>query len=171
MGFECFVLHSDLDEIPRREVLLHEINNYSGPTTLLMKNRVLCLDLEQPNIKFPGAMILKRHDIDKVGLNNLRNNRQNSHYPFFKLVENAGYHFTYAMGLDGVLKKLKYFAHAPEVGSWCKTKEELINCIKTKISVDKETKLNQISFVADNFPSYVYNNPEKYNSVLSFNYK
>lgn len=170
LGLRCFVLHGDLDEIPNKNVLQEQINSYSGPATLLMKNRVLCLDLEQPNIKFPGTMILKRQDIDKVGLNNLRNNRQNSHYPFFKLVENAGWHFTYNMGLEKTLNKLKYFAHAPETGSWCKNKEELITCIKQNISVDKQTKLVQIPFAKDNFPEYILDNPQKYQENLSFNY-
>lgn len=165
------ILGGDIDEICNPEVLKREINNYFGPATLLMKNRVLCLDLEQPNIKFPGTSILDKQTIDDVGLNNLRNNRQNSHYPFFKLIENGGYHFTYCASLEKTLSKLKYFAHAPETMSWARTREDLINCIKSNVSIDKQTKLIRVPFTENNFPKYTINNKEKYKEILSFNYE
>jgi beta-1,4-mannosyl-glycoprotein beta-1,4-N-acetylglucosaminyltransferase len=167
------VLHGDLDEIPNSAILQTAIDKYwqaAAPMTLSMKNRVLCLDLEQTGLKFPGTSILTRVDIEMCGLNNLRNNRQNSHFTQFLLVENAGWHFTYNMGLDKTINKLKYFAHAPETMSWARTKEDLVKCIKTKTSIDKDTKLERVAFTNDNFPEYILNNPEKYKENLSFNY-
>lgn len=163
-----FILAGDLDEIPNSEILKKELENYTGPTTLLMKNRVLCLDLEQKGLEFPGTSILKPSFINSHGIHFLRDNRQNSHRNIFKLVDNAGWHFTYCAGLEKTLNKMKYFAHANETGAWAKTKEELIECIKNDISVDKSTKLVRVD--ANELPKYVIDNQERFKENLSFNY-
>jgi beta-1,4-mannosyl-glycoprotein beta-1,4-N-acetylglucosaminyltransferase len=182
-----FIIHGDLDEIPRLSKLKDAILSYNKnkPSTLMIDSRLLCFDLEGTQIhhnrkkgNFPGSMLLIGDHINNNELYRLRQIRCNpiinniDYKDTFNLIENAGWHFSYCAGIDRTVDKFKFFCHADEMPNCIKDREGLLNCIKNKISFapDKQP-LDLVPWKLDNFPEYLYNNTQLFKENLSFNYK
>ncbi len=176
---EDVLIHGDLDEIPNPQTLEKVLHlDLDNPLTLMMETRILCFDLKlnNPEGLFPGSMILKGKHIGNEKLYQLRRIRgnpyvQNHQYDSFDLVKNGGIHFTYCAGIDKTIDKMRYFCHSDECGDWIKTKEGLINCIKTRTGFTPDKpKFELVEWKKENFPEEIYYNKDKYKEFLSFNY-
>jgi beta-1,4-mannosyl-glycoprotein beta-1,4-N-acetylglucosaminyltransferase len=184
---EDIVIHGDLDEIPRLEILKNIIESnstFEKPYTLMIDSRQLCLDLELVEERhgrirgnFPGSIILKGEHLKNNKLYWLRQIRANpivndkDYKDTFNLLDNAGWHFSYCAGLDRTIDKFKFFCHAEEMHNCIKDKEGLINCIKNRHSFNPErTKMIQVNLDDKNIPEYVFNNSHLFKEILSFNY-
>ena len=180
------IIHGDLDEIPRTNVLKDFIasNSLLKPCTFMMDRRLLCLDLELSNIEhdrargnwFGLSLFLGAH-LNKCKLHWLRQIRCNTiingidYKDCYTLVENAGWHFSYCAGLEKTIDKFKFFCHANEMHNCVKDKEGLIQCIKNKHSFDpQKTQLIKVEWNNQNIPEYVFNNSNLFKEILSFNY-
>lgn len=166
------LIHGDLDEIPNEFVITDIIKNHDlkEAYTLMLDNRTLCFDLEPGNNggKFGGSMVLNHTHLTNNPLYMLRQNRQSNSIVPFKLIDNAGWHLSYNAGIEKTIDKIRFFCHADETGSWIKTKDGLINCIRNKIAFwDNKTPLNKIEWKQENFPSFVYNNKEEFKENLT----
>ena len=181
------IIHGDLDEIPRPELLekiiLSDLS-MEKPYTFMIDSRQLCFDLESREEahgrvrgNFPGSILIKGEYLNQNPLFFLRQIRVNNiingidYKDRFNLVENAGWHFSYCAGLDRTVDKFKFFCHANEMDNCVKDKEGLINCIKNKISFDpSKTKLYQVDWNRENLPDYILNNKKLFKENLSFYY-
>jgi len=172
------LIHGDLDEVPNAKILekiLKSELNY--PVTLMMDTRILTYDLQynNPDGQFPGTMILKGWHIGDEKLYQFRRIRANPkvqgiQYNAFDLIPNAGWHFTY-QDINRVADKMRYFCHSDECGDWIKTKEGLINCIKTRTGFTPDKpKFELVEWKKENFPSYIFENPSLFKENLSYNY-
>lgn len=180
------IIHGDLDEIPRPELLKSTIKNLETQKlyTFMIDSRQLCLDLEFVEERhgrirgnFPGSILLQAQHLTNNKLYWLRQIRcnpiiENKDYKdTFVLINNAGWHFSYCAGLDKTVDKFKFFCHANEMNNCVKDKNGLIDCIKNKHSFDpQKSKLIQVNWDKQNIPEYVFNNPELFKEILSINY-
>ena len=181
------IIHGDLDEIPRPELLEKIILSdlpMEKPYTFMIDSRQLCFDLESREEahgrvrgNFPGSILIKGEHLNQNPLFFLRQIRVNNiingidYKDRFNLVENAGWHFSYCAGLERTVDKFKFFCHANEMDNCIKDKEGLINCIKNKISFDpSKTKLHQVDWNRENMPDYILHNKELFKENLSFYY-
>lgn len=178
------IIHGDLDEIPRPELLISAIQSFQKPYTFMIDSRQLCLDLELLEERhgrirgnFPGPMLLHGEHLVNNKLYWLRQIRcnpviENKDYKdTFTLIDNAGWHFSYCAGLDETVDKFRFFCHANEMNNCVKDRDGLINCIKNRHSFNpQESKLIQVNWDKQNIPEYVLNNPELFKEMLSFNY-
>lgn len=180
------ILHGDLDEIPKLNILKQIIlsdNNLEKPYTFMVDSRQLCLDLEliterhgRTRGNFPGSILFngkylyknQLHWLRQIRLNNIINNV--NYKDTFSLIENSGWHFSYCAGINETINKFKFFSHTNEMNNCIKDKEGLINCIKNKISFDRETKLMKVNWDKENIPEYVLNNSNLFKNMLSFNF-
>lgn len=171
------VLHGDLDEIPnpyKLKEILENDKELSKPYTFMMDNRVLCFDLScnSPIGLFPGTMLLKGKLLFNYQLYDLRANRQNVHQKdCFNLLDNSGWHLGYCAGIEKTMDKFRFYCHAKETNNWLKDKESLINCIKTKTGFTPDKpELKLVEWKKENFPLFIFNNPDKFKEQLSWNY-
>lgn len=179
------IIHGDLDEIPRPETLINELEkrkNKDKPFTLMTDYRTLCFDLqdEERYIKgkefyFPGSMVLKFKILHNNELHSLRQIRGNpiingqDFKDSFDLIDEGGWHFTYCAGIDETVDKFKHFCHADEMYNCVKDREGLINCIKNKVSFSADKQpLKVIEWKEENFPKYVFQNKDLFKENLSF---
>jgi len=176
---EDTIIHGDLDEIPRPELLEKIILSdipLEKPYVFINDSRQLCFDLRSQD-PFFGSILIKGEHLTKDRLFWLRQVRLNNtingidHKDKFILVENGGWHFSYCAGLDRTVDKFKFFCHANEMPNCVKDKEGLINCIKNKISFDPlKTPLHKVDWNRENMPDYILNNKELFKENLSFYY-
>jgi beta-1,4-mannosyl-glycoprotein beta-1,4-N-acetylglucosaminyltransferase len=174
------VIHGDLDEIPRPELLEKIILSdvvLEKPYVFINDSRQLCFDLRSED-PFFGSILIKGEHLTKDRLFWLRQVRLNNtingidHKDKFIFVENGGWHFSYCAGLDRTVDKFKFFCHANEMNDCIKDKEGLINCIKNRTSFDPaKTPLFQVNFNQERMPRYILNNPELFKENLSFYYE
>lgn len=161
------VLHGDLDEIPDISVLKENLN--SIPSTLIMKFRLLCIDLES-NQTSPGTMILNKSVLTKFPLHYLRSNKQNQKDDVtFRQIQNGGWHFSYSGGPKNVIKKLNAYAHAAECPEHVKSEEFILNCIQNSTDLTKG-ELKRVSLDSDDFPKALLQNKSEFVNLLSSNY-
>lgn len=186
LKYEDLILHGDLDEIPRIEILKNIIllNSFQKPFTFMIDSRQLCLDLELVEERhgrirgnFPGSILIKGEDLKTNKLYWLRQIRANpvidniDYKDTFNLIDNSGWHFSYCAGLEKTIDKFKFFCHANEMHNCVKDKEGLIQCIKNKHSFDpQKTQLIKVEWNNQNIPEYVFNNSNLFKEILSFNY-
>lgn len=181
------IIHGDLDEIPRPElvekIILSDLN-LEKPYTFMLDSRQLCFDLELREERhgrirgnFPGSILIKGEHFTKDKLFWLRQIRANNiingidYKDRFNLIDNAGWHFSYCAGIEKTVDKFKFFCHADEMNNCIKDREGLVDCIKNKISFDpQKTPLFQVDWDKENIPEYVFNNPKLFKEMLSFNY-
>jgi len=181
------IIHGDLDEIIRLEVLKKYISvnlQSQKPYTFMIDSRQLCLDLELVEERhgrirgnFPGSILLSGEHLKNNKLYWFRQIRcnpiiENKDYKdTFNLVDNAGWHFSYCAGIDKTVDKFKFFCHANEMEGSIKDQEGLINCIKNRVSFGpSKTPLIQVNWDKENMPEYVLNNSHLFKEMLSFNY-
>ncbi len=177
------IIHGDLDEIPRPELIKDILNSkLNKPCTFMLDDRKLCLDLELRTEQhgrirgnFPGSIVFEAGLLDKHKLYWLRQIRLNGvvsgndYKDTFELIENGGWHFGYCAGIDRTVDKFKFFCHANEMNSCVKDRDGLINCIKNHISFDSQ-KLTKVNWEKSNFPEYVFQYPNLFSNLLSTNY-
>lgn len=184
---EDTIIHGDLDEIPRPELLQKIIlsdTTIEKPYTFMVDSRQLCLDLELVEERhgrirgnFPGSILLKGKYLQNNKLYWLRQIRANpiidnkDFKDTFNLIDNAGWHFSYCAGIDKTVDKFKFFCHANEMHNCIKDERGLIQCIKNKHSFDpQKTQLIKVEWNSQNIPEYVFNNSNLFKEILSFNY-
>ncbi len=181
IGTKTIILSGDLDEIPSPNKIKDIIDNdeeMSRPYTLMMDNRILCFDLEpinQPG-KFPGTMILKGKHLQSNRLCWLRQIRQNPtiegiKYNDFNIIKDSGFHFSYCAGINRTMDKFRFYSHHNETNNWIKDRDGLINCIRNKTSFTPDGgDLQKIQWEEENFPKFIFDNPDKFKEQLSWNY-
>jgi len=179
------IIHGDLDEIPRPETLIDELEKREKndkPFTLMTDYRTLCFDLQDEEryqkgkeFYFPGSMVLKAKILSNNELHSLRQVRGNpiingrDFKDTFDLIDHGGWHFTYCAGINETVDKFKHFCHADEMNGSIKDKDGLINCIKNKISFSpNKNALKIIEWKQENFPKYIFENKEIFKENLSF---
>jgi beta-1,4-mannosyl-glycoprotein beta-1,4-N-acetylglucosaminyltransferase len=179
LKLDDIIIHGDLDEIPRLELLQKVISSDASlekPYTFMNNSRQLCFDLElrQP---FFGSILIKGEHLTKHKLYWLRQIRLNStingisYKDTFNFIENGGWHFSYCAGIERTVDKFRFYCHAKEMDECIRDKEGLINCIKNKISFDTgKTPLFQVDFNNENMPKYILDNPKLFKENLSFYY-
>lgn len=157
------VIVSDVDEIPRPEIVLNTAKNISNGMHRLSLDffyyNVNCFlgPLSSPTIgtlsqyeKFGGT-----HDARSWG---------NQHIP----VENAGWHFSYFGGLDRIKNKVKSFSHSQD--DFCKeflarSDEEAKKDIDARQDLFRRPELNKFEYRASDdprLPQTFLNNIERY---------
>lgn len=173
------ILIGDLDEIPNPKYISEDYYSINHqPIGLVMTGYTQCLDMKCSDTFF-GTIFLQKKDI-QMPVWWLRNHRSNFENKFFLHVEYnqnglgmAGWHFSTVADLDGIVKKLKYFAHVNDFKDEYKTIEHALKAIRIKGSVlDPEPvrKFDIIDIVYPNLPQYLVDNQNKFKHLFYKNY-
>ena len=169
---DSILYHSDLDELPRPEVLKDVIKNLNKPITFKTKYSMFCIDLY--GRESVDGILLKRGWVND-SFHKYRDNRGNFHVKdYFTFIENAGWHYSFNAPIENILLKLEYFCHANEFLSEYRHKDYLINCIKQKKGIEVDSKpgsLIKLELNEENIPVYLLKNKEKYKEFFSDFYK
>jgi beta-1,4-mannosyl-glycoprotein beta-1,4-N-acetylglucosaminyltransferase len=140
------IIISDVDEIPKREVVINFY--YNSITSLSMNvysywlNYLVCKDC------WNHARIMKWSNLKETTPEETR------HIGCYENIKNAGWHFTYMGGVDRMIKKVESFSHTEVNTIEYKNKltNEYNNCIPIKID--------------STYPSYIVNNIEKFKQYI-----
>ncbi len=170
------VLISDLDEIPRPEAILRHKDR---PGIQIFEQLHHCYYLNHLYVRHPnwhGTRMLHgrdfRYGLDDVsnyGTCNIKRLNQGTtankirNYMGGPIIKNAGWHFTYLGGVEGVRQKIQAFSHQErnfqsnlEERSIQRHRDRAFRCCRL-IGVDVD---------AENFPSYLVNNQEKFGHLI-----
>jgi beta-1,4-mannosyl-glycoprotein beta-1,4-N-acetylglucosaminyltransferase len=162
LNLNDIILHGDLDEIPNPKILADQIEKYSSPIMLNMKQRILCLDLEGDSTH-NGTIVIDTKTLLSNALHELRNNR---HKVPFTIVDNSGWHFTYCNSPLKIIEKLNSFAHASECPEKVKDINFILKCIENKTDLTGQ-KLKKMDLNENNFPLSILKNISEYSQFLS----
>lgn len=155
---EDIVIVSDADEIPS----LKAIQSYKpemGLTALIMDNfwyKFNCLTERQ---SWLPARILTFAELKKSTPNEIRNSGYQS------VIYNGGHHFSYLGDAETIVKKLESFSHKEFNTEQIKDKAEITRKINEGVPL---WGVGKFEFVAidETFPKYLFENQEKYKTLI-----
>jgi beta-1,4-mannosyl-glycoprotein beta-1,4-N-acetylglucosaminyltransferase len=158
------VIVSDADEIPRASVVQAAAN--------LTETHRLNLDFYYYNVnclvgKWPwGTTIGPLKEYRRIG--GVHQARSNGYHDTNRVIDNAGWHFSYFGGVDRIKKKVASFSHASD--DFCqaflnRSDEEAAKDIAARQDIYRTRGLNQFEHKASNdpaLPAYFLQNPERF---------
>lgn len=154
------ILISDVDEIPRKEV----IKQYDGIRALEQDMYYYNFNCKA-DIKWSLAKILSYGDLRKTTPTQVRNSNQTT-------ISNAGWHFSYFGGIDNVLAKIEASAHQENNTDYIKNKETLSRLIFFRQDIFGRENIYSHCEIDDSYPKYVIekygvkNELEKIHSIM-----
>jgi glycosyltransferase involved in cell wall biosynthesis len=158
-SFADVFMISDIDEIPRRELVEH-IKNKTFDDPLLATAR--CDNfyynfLTYENNTWAGTVFTTVGTALEKGCNYLRSHSYE--FPFF---ENGGWHFTYFGGVKQIQSKLESFSHQEYNNDQIKDEKNILTAIKTKTDILNRTHENK-QFISYNFLNF----PENFRNIIT----
>jgi len=170
------IIFSDEDEIPNPENLIKfDFDKYKFGIFLqnMYYYKINLLSIDEGNNNWPGSRICKKKNLKsffKFRILKLKN----LEYPFWRIdkeksiqvIENGGWHFSYMMSAEDILKKIESMAHTEF------NKEKFKNLSKIKRNIENgvdpfERNLRFKKVVIDNtYPEYIRNNLNKFENWI-----
>ena len=153
---DLFML-SDVDEIPRKEVIKEIISNryyLNDDFVLTAKSDMFYYNFSTlSNDAWTGTIFTKVKIAIQNECQHLREKRHE-----FNSIDNGGWHFSYFGGIDRIRKKIESFSHQELNKKKYTSIENIIDCIKNKKDVFQR---------AHNFNDYDFSNfPENLKSII-----
>lgn len=151
------ILFSDLDEIIRPEVLV-KINEEEKHTRLILKLFYYYLNCQANIAASKGAAFCKFRDFKNVKYLRRPNHKINS-------IKNAGWHFSYLLTTEDIIKKIESFSHDEYNTDFFKDSKRILNCMENGIDLYNRKKIN-FTFEELDVPKYVEENIEKFSKYI-----
>ena len=164
------VIISDIDEIPNLDEInqiLADKKKYTAFKQKMIYYKFNLLNVSEPN--WFGSKMCKFKDLKNPQW--LRKQKVKN-YPFYRLdkikwniVDKGGWHFSFVMTPEEIIKKIKSFAHS----EFDKAKFTNINQIKEKINSHKDLFGREFKFKViknEELPKYIIENREKFSEFL-----
>ena len=157
---EDIILISDLDEIPKAE-LIKKYKDTNGVKVFEQKLYTFYfnyLNITEP-VWLKGTRMLQFKDIGDKTLTDIR-------FTEGERIKNAGWHFTYLGGLDMVRYKIQSFAHQEYNNAYYMNNNRLKKLIQDGIDIFERGYKYKIVNLDSSFPEYVRKNKEKYSHLI-----
>jgi beta-1,4-mannosyl-glycoprotein beta-1,4-N-acetylglucosaminyltransferase len=160
------VLHGDMDEIPNPNILRDLIS--SGITEpLILQNDLFYYYFNLRDTKrnsWERATIVTKLPYLRETLAETR-----EHWYNYKTIPLAGWHYTFLMSPEDIVRKMNFYAHSDEFSPDQKTIEYVKARIAAMESVHAEsarTQLERVDLNVDNCPQFLLNNASKYKQYI-----
>ena len=157
---EDVIVISDLDEIPRADLIL-KYKDTEGIKVFEQKLYTFYfnyLNATEPDWK-RGTRLLKFKDIGNQTLTDIRMSEG-------KHIKNAGWHFTYLGGFEMVKYKIKSFAHQEYNSEYYMNEKRLLRLILDGLDIFERGFKYKIVNIDKSFPKYVYENKKNYERLI-----
>jgi beta-1,4-mannosyl-glycoprotein beta-1,4-N-acetylglucosaminyltransferase len=150
-----YVMISDMDEIPRRELVLNKFNG-----TYDMRCFMYYLNTQNEE-HWNGTVGSSYSQFKRFGAPQVVRNQRNNLEP----IRNGGWHFGWLGGYDRVYQKIKAFAHTEiDVPQYMNPLRESINNLCALWSPGGGPI--PVVEIDDTFPDYIVNNKEKFKELI-----
>lgn len=151
------IFHSDLDEIPKPEVLQEQIKKLSQPVVFKGECTMYSVDLYAR--QSTDGFLMKYGWITEP----LYKYREGRNSPFFKPVENACRHHSHLGPLDVLVRKMRSTCHAKEMPSYAMNEKHLLQCAKNRTGFEHGAgKIQSIEVNENTVFKHLLDNKEKY---------
>lgn len=139
------IMISDVDEIPKKEVIENFINLPNDIFSLKYDAFIYNFNTFKSNDWY-GTVVCNVEKCIKIGSQKLRDDRNK-----FKVIENAGWHFTYFGDFESIKLKIESFSHYEVNDEKYKNKSNILSSIENKVAYwDTSIRYNEYNF--NNFP-------------------
>jgi len=172
------VIVSDLDEIPKPEMIAH-YKDVQGVKIFehYLSQFYINYRLSKSNQKYPivnregdffwcGSVMM--HFKDFISAQDARSyvfDSEKCKNSIF--IPNSGWHFTYLGNIDHIVNKLKAFAHSEFNTEYYTNKQRIINSVKNKTDIFDRGELFEIVDIDSNdFPEFLKLNKDKYKDFI-----
>jgi beta-1,4-mannosyl-glycoprotein beta-1,4-N-acetylglucosaminyltransferase len=148
---------SDLDEIPKRSVIerLH-LHCNTGPKWFVLDTFYYGINMLEDRNNWPSNFAFYLED-SWPSLQKMRENRFGGPH-----IYSAGWHFSFVMSIDEIVRKLKSYAHTEYSGDFYTDKERIQEKINSGDDIfDRQTSYKRIE-LDETFPEVVKENPNKW---------
>lgn len=161
--FNDIIMISDLDEIPKKEIVKNFLDNSINYNTIVCLkqelfyynfNTYLHNQWEGTSISTVGTCIEKGSEFMRGVFKYFDQNQRNEMKLKFVFVENAGWHFSYFGDFNFIKTKIKSFAHTELNKNEYTDDLHIINCVKNKKFIFGED-MHSIKYDFNKFPSEI----------------
>jgi beta-1,4-mannosyl-glycoprotein beta-1,4-N-acetylglucosaminyltransferase len=167
---EDILLYGDADEIPYtetvKELIPHVKTGDIYALSMVFCNYwINCLSHEHPWTHFKVFNFQTLLDIGGSPQENIRKKTTGT------IIENGGWHWSWMMGRERIVKKLESYSHYELNQPQFKTQEHVDSCILNGTDLFLRGRGQIISIEETPLPNYVINNIEKYKHLIHPNYR
>ena len=136
---DTIILISDLDEIPRRE-LIPQLPKYIDDGVIGVFHQKLHyynVNTYAPDRPWPGTRAARLADVRALSPHVIRNalGQPDAHYPRYGLVQNGGWHYSYFGGTERIQNKMSSFLHQELVSEQSSTAATIEARVKAGVDI------------------------------------
>lgn len=172
---EDTIIISDLDEIPRPELVLKYANT---PEIKVFQQRLYyyylnCFVRDYPEpIEFyngykpwQGTVMMKRKDLKSIKKARLYRGERSEH-DNIRIVREGGWHFSYLGGVQAVIAKIEAYSHKEHNVEAFKDPERISALIRQGKGLYEQNVVSEFVPIDESFPKYLIDNKEKYKDLI-----
>lgn len=164
---DTLILISDIDEIPRRELVSNLPGNIADGVigVFIQKLHYYNVNTYAPDRPWPGTRVANYRDVLALSPHIVRNGigQPDAHYPEYGRIANGGWHYSYFGGVNKIQDKMEAFLHQELVSEQNSNSDTIAQRVAS--GQDIWGRANEQQFVigpADDLPWAIRSDPKRW---------